>query len=81
MEIIHVINLIKLYAMKKLGIVLLVVGAIGLLYFGYEAIQSSESFEVLGVDVAVSQANWTPVIISVVVALAGLIMSLSAKKK
>ncbi len=60
--------------MKKVGLILLIIGIIGLAYFGYEAIQASERFEVLGVDVAISEANWTPVIISGVVALAGLLM-------
>ncbi len=66
--------------MKKIGIVLLVIGIIGLAYFGYHAIQASESFSVLGVDIAVSQANWTPVIISGIVALAGLIMAIYQKR-
>ncbi len=66
--------------MKKVGLLLLIAGIIGLAYFGYEAMQASESFSVLGVDVAVSQANWTPVIISGVVAIAGLIIYLVRKK-
>ena len=66
--------------MKLLGIVLLVVGIIGLAYFGYEAMQESESVEVLGADIAVSTANWTPVIVSGVVALIGLII-LAVRKR
>ncbi len=65
--------------MKKAGILLLIVGIVGLAYFGYEAIQQSESFEVLGVDVAVSTANWMPVIISGVIALIGLVLVVAKK--
>ena len=65
--------------MKKVGILLLIIGIIGLAYFGYEAMQESESFEVLGAEVAVSTANWTPVIISGVIAVIGLIMTVAKK--
>ena len=66
--------------MKKVGILLLIIGIIGLAYFGYEAMQESESFEVLGAEVAVSTANWTPVIVSGVIALIGLIMAVAKKR-
>ncbi|TVR76219.1 MAG: hypothetical protein EA412_14115 [Chitinophagaceae bacterium] len=65
--------------MKKAGIILLIIGVIGLAYFGYEAMQESESFEFLGAEVAVTTANWTPVIISGVIALVGLIIFLARK--
>ncbi|MDD4756784.1 MAG: transglycosylase [Prolixibacteraceae bacterium] len=60
--------------MKKIGIALLIIGLIGLVYFGYEAIQASESFDILGVDVAVSNANWNPVIYSGIVTVVGIIL-------
>jgi uncharacterized membrane protein len=61
--------------MKILGIVLLVVGLLGLAYFGYQAWQDSESFNLLGVDVAVSKADWMPVIVSALVAVLGYVLS------
>ena len=57
--------------MKTLGIILLLVGLAGAVIFGIQAINNSEAFSVLGVDVAVSDANWTPVIVSGVVAIIG----------
>ena len=60
--------------MKKIGIALLIIGLIGLVYFGYEAIQASESFDILGVDVAVSNANWNPVIYCGIVTVVGIIL-------
>lgn len=66
--------------MRKIGLGLVIVGLIGLLYFGYNAMQDSESFNVLGVDVAVSEANWTPVIFSGIVLVAGVIMAIAGKK-
>lgn len=65
--------------MKIVGIVLLIIGLIGLAWFGYEAMQESESYELLGAEVAVSTANWTPVIVSGVVALIGLILTVTKK--
>lgn len=61
--------------MKILGMVLLVVGLLGLAYFGYQAWQDSESFNVLGVDVAVSRADWMPVIVSALVAVLGYVLT------
>jgi len=66
--------------MRKVGYVLLIIGLIGLVYFGYEALQASESFNVLGVDVAVSEANWNPVIYSGIVFVLGGILALVGKK-
>lgn len=66
--------------MKKFGYVLLILGLIGLVYFGYEALQASESFSFLGVDVAVSEANWTPVIYSGIVFVVGIILAVVGKR-
>jgi ABC-type Na+ efflux pump permease subunit len=57
--------------MKILGVIVLVIGLVGLVFFGIEAMNQSESFSLFGVDVAVSSANWTPVIVSAVVAVIG----------
>lgn len=59
--------------MKVAGIILIVLGVIGLLVFGIQAANDSESFSFLGMDVAVSSANWTPVIISGAVLVVGII--------
>ena len=61
--------------MKIFGILLLVLGAIGCIVFGIQAAQDSESFSFLGIDVAVSSANWTPLIVSGVVLIIGVILS------
>jgi hypothetical protein len=66
--------------MKIAGIVLLILGIIGVVVFGIQAMNESESFSILGAKIAVSTANWTPVIISAVVLIVGLIL-LAVKKK
>lgn len=65
--------------MKILGIILLLLGALGTIVFGLQAMEDSESFSFLGMDIAVSTANWTPVIISVVILLVGVVL-ISRKK-
>lgn len=67
--------------MKTVGTILSIIGIIGILLFGIQAINDSESFTLLGLDVAVSKANWTPLIISFVVAAVGLIALLAGKRK
>ncbi|MFW6326979.1 MAG: transglycosylase [Bacteroidota bacterium] len=67
--------------MKIAGIILLVLGIVGLIIFGIQAINDSESFSVLGAEVAVSKANWTPFIGSAIVTVIGIILTVAGKKK
>lgn len=67
--------------MRTVGIILLILGIIGLIIFGYQAMQESESFSILGMDVAVSSANWTPVIFSGIIAVVGLILTLADRRR
>jgi hypothetical protein len=66
--------------MKVAGIVLFILGLAGVIIFGLQAINNSETFSFLGIEVAVSSANWTPVIISGVVMIVGLVLSVAKKK-
>ena len=67
--------------MRIAGIILLILGLIATIVFGIQAINQSEAFNFLGIEVAVSSANWTPVIISAAVLIVGLIMMITGKKK
>lgn len=71
---------VNMKIMKAIGTILLLIGLAGTVFFGIEAINNSETFSFLGVDVALSSANWTPVIISGAVAVLGIVL-LSVKKK
>jgi hypothetical protein len=66
--------------MKVAGIILTVLGIIGVIVFGIQAASDSESLSVLGMDIAVSTANWTPLIISAVVLIVGIIFTSSKSK-
>lgn len=63
--------------MKIIGIILLVLGIIGCIVFGIQAVNDSETFSLFGADIAVSKANWTPLILSAVVLIAGIFMAKS----
>ena len=66
--------------MKTAGIVLLVIGIAGILIFGIQAFQDTETFSFLGIDIGVSSANWTPVILSAVVFVIGIVLMISGKR-
>jgi hypothetical protein len=65
--------------MKAVGTILLIIGLVGTLLFGFQAIQDSESFSFLGIDIAVSKADWTPLIVSGIIFLIGLVMTIRKK--
>ncbi len=66
--------------MKTAGTILLLIGIVGLILFGMEAINNSDSFKAFGLNVAVTKANWTPVLISGVVAIAGFFLVFRKKR-
>tara|TARA_R110002096_G_scaffold183757_20_gene362021 strand:- start:8681 stop:8881 length:201 start_codon:yes stop_codon:yes gene_type:complete len=62
--------------MKKIiGNILGAGGLIGVIYFGFQYFQDSDTFEAFGADVAVSTGDYVPVLISAIVMLAGVAMS------
>lgn len=67
--------------MKTAGIILLVLGIIGTIVTGVQALRDSEVVNFLGIEIGVSTANWTPVIISVVVLLAGILLIILGKRR
>lgn len=60
---------------KTIGGILTAGGLIGIIYFGFQYFQDSESFEAFGADVAISTGDYTPIIISAVVLVAGIVIS------
>ncbi len=66
--------------MKILGFVVSIVGLIGIIYSGINYINKSETFSAFGVDVAVSKGDPVPIIVSLIVLIAGLLITRAAKK-
>ena len=67
--------------MKLVGTILFIIGIIGIVIFGIQAINDSDSFSLFGLDIAVSKANWTPLIISAVVTIIGVFLAAVGRKK
>ncbi len=66
--------------MKYLGYVFAFGGLLALIITAVNYINESESFSMLGLDVAVSKGDPVPMIISVVVFIAGLLIVRAAKE-
>lgn len=68
--------------MKSLiGIVLLVGGLVASLIYGLDAYQNTESVKILGSKLTLSQADWTPLLISLVITVLGIILIASSRPK
>ena len=52
----------------------MILGIAGTIVFGIQAIQQTETFSFFGIDIGISQANWTPVIVSAIVLVIGIVM-------
>ncbi len=59
---------------RTIGGILSAAGLIGIIYFGYQYLQETESYDVLGADVTVSTGDYIPIIISAVVLVVGLVI-------
>lgn len=60
---------------ETIGRILMIGGVLGIVYYGYEYFQDSETFEAFGADVAVSTGDYTPIIISAAVMLLGIVIT------
>ena len=58
--------------MKNLGLIITIIGLIGIVYFGIDLMTNDAEVNFLGVEVSVKERNYTPIIISGIVFLAGL---------
>ncbi len=54
-----------------IGSILSIGGLIGIIIYGYQYLDDSESFELLGADVAVSTGDYVPILISLVILVVG----------
>lgn len=59
---------------QTLGSILSVAGLIGIIFFGYQYMADSESFSLLGADIAVSTGDYIPIVISAIVLIVGLVL-------
>tara|TARA_R110000868_G_scaffold235273_8_gene489099 strand:+ start:5789 stop:5986 length:198 start_codon:yes stop_codon:yes gene_type:complete len=60
---------------KTIGGLLTGGGLLGVIYFGFQYFQDSESFEAFGADVAISTGDYVPILISAAIMLVGIVIS------
>ncbi len=59
---------------QTLGSILSIGGLIGVIFFGIQYLNDSESFNFLGADVVVSTGDYVPILISAMVLVVGLVL-------
>ena len=57
-----------------LGGILSIGGFIGVIFFGFKYMDDSESFSVLGADIAVSTGDYVPILISLIILVVGVLI-------
>ena len=59
---------------QTLGIILSIGGLIGVIFFGFQYLDDSESFSLLGADIAVSTGDYIPILISLFILIIGVVI-------
>ncbi len=59
---------------QALGSILSIAGLIGIIFFGYQYLDDSESFSLFGADITVSTGDFVPILISLIVLIAGVLI-------
>lgn len=59
---------------QVLGSILSIGGLVGVIYFGYQYLEDSETFKLLGTDIAVSTGDYVPILVSLIILIAGLLL-------
>lgn len=67
--------------MRAAGIILIAGGIAATIAFGMRALQNSDSFQVFGMEVAGTTANWLPVLVSVAIIVVGIIFTQAGKRR
>ncbi|MEM8968799.1 MAG: hypothetical protein AAGE93_20450 [Bacteroidota bacterium] len=65
---------------RTIGIILTLIGLVSTTITGIQVLEDSDSFNVFGLDVVVSQADYTPFIISVVVLIVGVVLWVGSRR-
>lgn len=65
---------------KAIGIILTLIGLVGTVITGMQTIEDSDSFSFFGLDVVVSKADYTPLFISVLVLIVGVVFWANSRR-
>jgi hypothetical protein len=67
--------------MKTLGIVVVILGIIGTLVFGIQAMNRSESLNLFGNEIIISTISWLPITVSIVLLIGGILLLAFTQKR
>ena len=73
-------TIIVKFKMKTAGLILMILGAIGLLISAINYANETDKFSLLGIDVTISEGNITPIIVTGIVFLLGFVLTLGKRK-
>lgn len=59
---------------QTIGGILSAGGLIGVIFFGIKYLDDSESFSILGADIAVSTGDYVPILISLIILIVGVVI-------
>lgn len=59
---------------QTLGSILSIGGLIGVIFFGFQYLDDSESFSLFGADIAVSTGDYIPILISLFILIIGVVI-------
>ncbi|MEM6845881.1 MAG: hypothetical protein AAF944_18025 [Bacteroidota bacterium] len=65
---------------RTIGIMLTLIGLVSTTVTGMQVLEDSDSFSFFGLDVVVSQANYTPLIISVIILIIGVVLWVGSRR-
>ncbi len=57
---------------RSLGAIFMLVGLAGVVYYGMQYVQNSESFNFFGAEVLISSGEYAPVLISAIILVVGI---------
>lgn len=66
--------------MPKYGNIIAIIGLVGVIYFSILYLQNTNTFTVLGMDVATSTGDYVPIFISAGIMVAGILLRRPSKK-
>ncbi|NCA84819.1 MAG: hypothetical protein EOM83_04505 [Clostridia bacterium] len=67
--------------MKTLGIVVVILGIIGTLVFGIQAMNKSQSLNIFGNEIVISTISWLPITVSIVLLIGGILLLAFTQKR
>jgi hypothetical protein len=67
--------------MKTLGIVIVILGIIGTIVFGIQAMNRSQSLNIFGNEIVISSISWLPITVSIILLFGGILLLAFAQKR